>query len=144
MRELLTPQISVDDFLKVLAANADIDQRTSRIGFYAELLFAEDTQNPAALSLRDRVNQVLTDASNRILFFDLWFKDLPDGSASNLIQSSGDLHYHLESLRRFKPYTLSEREERIINIKDVNGILAIINLYEMITGHFAFTLEVDG
>jgi len=144
MRELLTSQISVEDFLKVLGANAAIDVLTSRIGFYSELLFAEDTQNPASLGLRDRVDQLLTDASNRVLFFDLWFKELPEETAAKLIQNSGDLHYSLESMRRFQPHTLSEAEERIINIKDVNGIDALIHLYEMITGHFTFTLEVDG
>ena len=144
MRELLTPQISVEDFTKVLEANTAIDVLTSRMGFYAELLFAEDTQNSAALGLRDHVDQLITDASNRILFFDLWFKELDEDTAAKLIQHSGDLHYFLESTRRFKPYTLSETEEQIINLKDVNGIDALIQLYEMITGHFTFTLDVDG
>lgn len=144
MRERLTARISVDDFLKVLEAYVAVDALTSRIGFYSELLFAEDTQNPASLSLRDRVDQILTDAGNRVLFFDLWFKELPEEMAVKLIQHSGDLHYSLESMRRFQPHTLSEAEERMINIKDVNGIDALIHLYEMITGHFTFALEVDG
>jgi oligoendopeptidase F len=144
MRDLLAPEISVHDFLIVLEAYKDIDILTSRLGFYAELFFAEDTQNPTALSLRDRVDQILTNASNRVLFFDLWFKELPEETAAELIQHSGDLHYFLESMRRFQPHTLSEAEERIINIKDVNGIDALIHLYEMITGHFTFTLEVYG
>ena len=42
------------------------------------------------------------------------------------MQGSGDLRYYLETLRRFKPYTLSEAEEKIINSKDVNGIDAMV------------------
>ena len=144
MRDLLTADISVNDFLSVLEAYTAIDVLSTRIGFFSELSFAVDTQNPRTLSLRDRVDQILTDASNRILFFDLWFKDLQEDTATNLIQHSGELHYFLESMRRFKPHTLSEVEERIINIKDVNGINAMINLYDMITSHFTFALEVNG
>ena len=70
---------------------------------------------------------------NRILFFEIWFKDLPDEAAGKLIAGSGDLKYFLESIRRFKPYTLSEKEEKLLTLKDVNGIDALVSLYEMIT-----------
>ena len=143
-RELLTSEISLQDFQRVLVILESINVLKSRIEGYADLAFAENTQNPAALNLRDRVDQVLTDVSNRALFFELWFKELPDDIANKLIEHSGDLHYFLETMRRFKPFTLSETEEKMINLKDVNGIDAIVNLYEMITNHFTFALEVDG
>ncbi|HEX9838575.1 MAG TPA: oligoendopeptidase F, partial [Anaerolineales bacterium] len=143
-RELLTSEIALQDFQKVLAILESINILKSRIEGYADLWFAENTQNPAALNLRDRVDQVLTDVSNRALFFELWFKELPDATTSRLIEQSGDLHYFLETMRRFQPFTLSEIEERMINLKDVNGIDAMVNLYEMITNQFAFTWEVDG
>ena len=57
---------------------------------------------------------------------------------------SGDLKYFLESIRRFKPYTLSEVQESLINLKDVNGIDALVGLYEMITNRFIFSFEVNG
>ena len=82
--------------------------------------------------------------SNRALFFELWFKELPDEVANQLMQPSGDPRYFLETMRRFRPFTLSEKEETLINLKDVNGIDAMVDLYEMITNQFTFTLEVDG
>ena len=91
-----------------------------------------------------RVDQALTEAHNRTLFFGLWFKDLPDDAAARFIAASGDLHYYLESLRRFKPFTLSEVEEKLINVKDMNGIDALVKVAEMITTRFVFTIEVDG
>lgn len=143
-RELLTSEISLQDFQRVLGILESINILKSRIEGYADLSFAENTQHPSALNLRDRVDQVLTDVSNRALFFELWFKELPDDIANKLIEHSGDPHYFLETMRRFKPFTLSETEEKMINLKDVNGIDAIVNLYEMITNQFTFTLEVDG
>ena len=41
-------------------------------------------------------------------------------------------------------HEVSEAEERVINLKDTNGINAIANLYEMIVSAFSFQLEVDG
>ena len=44
----------------------------------------------------------------------------------------------------FKPYTLSEAEEKIINLKDVNGVEALVTVYEMLTTDFTFKVEIDG
>jgi oligoendopeptidase F len=111
---------------------------------YADLSFAENTQSQAALNLRDRVDQVLTDSGNRVLFFEMWFKELSAEATQNMIEHSGDLRYFLETMTRFKPYTLTELEERMINLKDVNGIDALVNLYEMFTNQFTFKFEIDG
>ena len=144
MREGLEEEVPQAAFKKALRKLELISTLKSRVEAYADLTFAENTQSPAALNLRDRVDQVLTDTGNRCLFFELWFKELPDDVAARLSSASGDLRYFLETIRRFKPFTLAEAEEKIINSKDVNGIDALVNLYEMITNGFTFTLEIDG
>ncbi|MGA2489056.1 MAG: M3 family oligoendopeptidase [Anaerolineales bacterium] len=144
MRESMTPQISEETFAKILASLDSFNIIIRRLQAYSFLWFAEDTQNEAALNLRDRLDRSLVDLGNRVLFFEIWFKDLPEEAAARLIAHSGDMKYALESIRRFKPYTLSEVEEKLINLKDVNGIDALVNLYEIITNHFTFTLELDG
>ena len=143
-RETLTSGIGWQDFNKVLALLESIALIKSKVEGYADLAFAEDTQNAATLNLRDRVDQVLTDSGNRVLFFEMWFKELSDEVAQNLIEHGGNLRYFLETMRRFKPFTLTELEERMINLKDVNGIDAMMNLYEMITNHFTFKIEIEG
>ena len=143
-RDLLTSDITWQDFNNVLKKLEAITIQKSKVEGYADLSFAEDTQNPVALNLRDRVDQVLTDSGNRVLFFEMWFKELSAEATQNLIEHSGDLRYFLETMTRFKPFTLTELEERMINLKDVNGIDAMVNLYEMITNQFTFKLEKDG
>ena len=143
-RDTLTPEITWQDFNNILKKLEAITILKSKVEGYADLSFAEDTQNPAALNLRDRVDQVLTDSGNRVLFFEMWFKELSVEATQNLIEHSGNLHYFLETMTRFKPFTLTELEERMINLKDVNGIDAMVNLYEMITNQFTFKLEIDG
>ncbi len=144
MRDAMTPQASAEAFAKILATLESINTSMRRLQAYSFLWFAQDTQNEAALNLRDRLDRLLIGFGNRVLFFEMWFKDLPEDAAESLITSSGDMKYALESIRRLKPYTLSEKEEKLLNLKDVNGIDALVNLYEMITNHFTFTLDVEG
>ncbi len=43
-----------------------------------------------------------------------------------------------------RPYTLDEKSEQIINIKDENGMSAVMTLYSMLTNRLEFTMVVDG
>jgi oligoendopeptidase F len=58
--------------------------------------------------------------------------------------AAGDYRYYLEAMRHFKPHTLSEAEEKVVNLKDVTGSNALINLYNAITNRYVFKLQVDG
>lgn len=144
LRPQLTPDISESEFLDVLRRYEELSATLRALGAYAELWFSEDTQNQAALSLQGRLDQIGADASNRLVFFSLWVKDLPDESIDRLMQFSGDRRYFIDSLRRFKPYLLSESEEQLITLKDVNGIEGLLTLYEMITNKFEFNLHIEG
>ncbi len=117
------------------------------LGSYGSLWFSADTQSADALTYRNRITQKLTQVQNRVLFFDLWWKALDDDAASALLPNADqypDYRHYLTDLRRTKPYTLKEEIEQVINIKDANGIDAVVTLYEMLTSRLEFTLTIDG
>jgi oligoendopeptidase F len=143
-RERLSPQITAAEFLQLLRRYEAASAMARRLGYYAHLWFSEDTQAQEALGFLGRVEQLTTRIENRLLFISLWWKELDEEPARRLIDASGDYAYYLESLRRFKPYTLSEAEEKIINLKDVDGVNALVKLYEMITNRFSFKIEIEG
>jgi oligoendopeptidase F len=143
-RDKLSADIAVEEFRHLLALVEQISALARRLGYYGGLWFSEDTQDQEALAFRGRGQKILTDVQNRTLFFDLWWKDLEDKAAQRLLDASGKNAYYLETLRRFKPHTLSEPEEKVINLKDVNGIDALLTVYEMITTGFTFKVEIDG
>ncbi len=143
-RSHLTGTIAPSDFMDILHSIEAMRELAAIVNAVAYLSFAENTQSSQALALQDRINQIITAIENRTMFFSLWFKALPDAQARNLIAAAGDLRYYLESLRRFKPFTLSEPEEKIINLKDSNGIEALVKIYEIITNSFTFSLDVEG
>jgi oligoendopeptidase F len=140
----ITPEIKGEEFAKALKAIETVIEIASRLGNYGYLWFAEDTQNQNALAFMGRMEQLLAEVQNRVLFFNLWWKGLEDEIADRLLAYAGDLRYYLEKERLFKDHTLTEAEEKIINLKDVNGVSAIVTLYDMITNKFVFELEVNG
>ncbi|NOX62371.1 MAG: M3 family oligoendopeptidase [Chloroflexi bacterium] len=144
VREQLSDHITPEALLDIIGQMEAISQLAYRVFGFASLWFSEDTQNQDAQSLYGRVQQMIADLTNRTLFFNLWWKALDDENAARLMAEMGDYRYWLEEMRHFKPHTLSEAEEKIINIKDVTGSAALVNLYETITNRYVFELEVDG
>ncbi|HSV86542.1 MAG TPA: M3 family oligoendopeptidase, partial [Levilinea sp.] len=144
VRDRLRDDIPEPEFMQILRQQEVMNYRAHQIYSYTNLFFSEDTQNQHAQTLMARVEQFLAELNNRELFFSLWWKALPDEAAQRLMENSGDLHYWLEEMRRFKPHTLSEPEEKIINIKNVTGSSAFQTLYDSITNRYVFKLEVDG
>ncbi len=144
LRPLLTEDISDENFISVIKALEGISRLAHLMGSYAGLWFAEDTQNQSALGLVAKTEQQQSEIGNRTLFFSLWWKELSDASAERLMKNAGDYRYWLEEMRHFKPHTLTEPEEKIINTKNVTGVNALTTLYDSMTNRYVFKIEVDG
>ena len=143
----LDPKMSPGTFLEILRQYETLIEQTNAISAYASLWFYADTSSQDALTCRNRVRTAITAAGNRTLFFTLWWRSLSDEEAEPLLprgQEQADYLHYLQDLRRFKPHTLDEKSEQIINIKDENGIGAVMTLYSMLTNRLEYTLEVDG
>jgi len=146
-REPLQTDPTPELLLVALADYEAIVTEMHTLSAYASLRFAADTQSSVVLTLRNRIQHVLTGLSNRILFFSLWWRLLPEDEAERLLPGSTrhpDARHYLEDLRRFTPFTLEERSEQIINLKDSDGIDAVLTLYSMLTNRLEFELEIDG
>jgi len=143
-REQLSPNISEDLFLSIITEFEHFYRLMSRLGGFVQLAFAADTQDQAVQAQLARVDQFQAEISNMTLFFNLWWKALDEENANRLLQASGDFQYWLVTMRNFKDYTLTEPEEKIINIKDVTGVNALNMLYDSITNRYTFEIEIDG
>jgi oligoendopeptidase F len=146
-RAELAPDMDPARFLEILQEYKHLHDLQLVISGYASLRFYADTTSQEALTFRNRVRQATTAVGNRILFFTLWWRSLSDEEAWRLLPSESlhrdDRHY-LEEVRRYKPYTLDEKSEQIINLKDQNGVAAVATLYSMLTNRLEFTLPESG
>jgi len=143
-RDQLVPEISEDLFLNIITEFEHFYRLITQLGGFAQLAFSADTQDQAAQAQVARADQFQAEISNQTMFFNLWWKALDDENAERLLKASGDYHYWLVAMRNFKDYTLTEPEEKIINIKDVTGVNALNMLYESITNRYTFKIEVKG
>jgi len=143
-REELKDTLPSKKFIVIIQELEEITKLIQRIGGFAELWFTENTQNQSAQSMVAKTEQLSAEISNRVLFFSIWWKSLDDKSANNLMKGTGDYLYWLEEMRHFKPYTLTEPEEKIVNIKDVTGSSALVTLYDAFTNRYTYTINVDG
>ena len=143
-RPLLTDKISQLEFLTLIGELEMLYRLGHRVASFAELTFSGDTQNQAALGLMARTEQLLSEIQNRTLFFSLWWKDLAEDVAAPLMANAGDYSYWLEEMRHYKPHTLTEAEEKIINTKNVTGVSAFNTLYDSLTNRYVFKVEVNG
>ena len=147
VREELSSEMDPARLVEILGMYESIVEQIYVLSAYGNLWFSQDTQRPEALAYRNRIQQLVTQVQNRILFFSLWWKSLEDEEAERLLPSKEDhpdFRHFLEEMRLFKPYTLDEKSEQIINIKDANGINALLTVYSLLTNRLEFTLEVDG
>jgi oligoendopeptidase F len=144
LRTDLSPDMPVDLFMDMVYKLESISKDASRLSSFGGLWFAGNTQDQDAQNFVARVDQFLAGIQNRLLFFSLWWKGLEDHEAKPFLNKAGKYRYWLEEMRLFKPHTLSEPEEKIVNIKNVTGNRAVQTLYETITNRYMYKVEVDG
>jgi len=144
VRGKLNSDISTEQFIQVIQASEEMTRVANKLYSFAGLSFTADTQDQAAQSLYSRAQQFLAEIENRTLFFSLWWKEVDEENAKRLMSVSDDYRYFLEALRLFKPHTLSEAEEKVVNLKNVTGTNALTTLYDAITNRYVFKLKANG
>jgi oligoendopeptidase F len=146
-RSMLKPEISSKNFFEMIKDSESISEKLSIVLGYVHLKYAEDTSSNEAASLMTKMNLYATEISNKLLFFDMWFKkDLDENNANRLIDESPKVYQdHLKHERSLSKFTLNESEEQIINILDVTGIDALIKIYDRMTNGFEYEyVEIKG
>ncbi len=139
----LDPKMSSKKFMGILQDVEKISEKMSKIGGYASLSYSSDTQSDEATSLMTKISKLGSEISNKILFFDLWWKtQVDEKNAKRLIKEAGELTEYLSHKRLFAKYALSEPEERIINTLDVTGISALVKLYDKITNAYEYKMKI--
>lgn len=144
IKSRLDPKMPHKKFFGIIHDLEEIAEKMSIIGGYASLSYSADTQSDEATSLMTRMSKLGSEISNRVLFFDLWWKRTVDEkNAKRLIKDSGQYSQYLAHKRLLAKYSLTEPEERIINTLDVTGVTALVKLYDKITNAFEYQVKID-
>ncbi len=106
-----------------------------KLGAFASLAFAENSNDEAAKALYARMRAQLTEIHTEIQFLDIELQAIPEARFDVFLAAPelAKYRYYLERVRKYTPHTLSEGEERLASIKDVTGVQAWTQLYVEIT-----------
>jgi len=135
MPDMTGPRLS-----EALLELGEIDNLLSRVHSYASLRKAVDVTDEENRDLSAAVEQGVVQVLNALRFFELEWLALEDERAAELAAApevAADHHY-LESLRRFRPHTLSEPEERVLSERDP----AAVSAWQTLFGQTTSTIEV--
>lgn len=144
LKPKLNPNISNDDFKKIIFLKEQIKRLSAMLMHYHNLRFYEDNTSEKNLADLTKYSQLITELGNETIFFSIWLMHLDDKNVKRLVESKGLEKYkhHLEDIRKYKRYTKSEDVEQIMNLKDLTGEEALVTIYDII--HNGFTFEFDG
>jgi oligoendopeptidase F len=139
---LLSPAV----FFQALKEYESIQEEGVKPFLYASLLFSEDSQNNEYKTLLQNAKERWNDLETEILFFRLALIGLSEEKVREILSFPPlkDYEHALLFLRRFRPFTRTEKEEEILSRKNLTGRSAFTTLFDEFTGSFTFRLEVEG
>jgi oligoendopeptidase F len=137
-------ELGAAELAEAIAERERIEEVLTRVGYFAHLHFATDMADPPRGALVARITEKGAALDTQLLFFGLEIADLDDDAAEALLTGPELDHWRhwLRSLRKFRPYLLSEPEEKIVTEKTVSGVSAWGRLYEELLG--ALRVQLDG
>lgn len=129
------------------AAVSELEELASRVQrafAFARLIYSTDTSDEARGALLQKLQERATALQTELLFFELEWINLDDEKAERILADPAVERYrhYLESKRRYRPYVLTEPEEKILSEKSVSGSDAWARLFtELIS---ALEIVIDG
>jgi oligoendopeptidase F len=138
--------LSAEALLQALKEYETLQETLAKPQLYSYLLFAADSENDENKRLSQKASEFGNLMGRELLFFDLELIQMEDEPFRALVHDPllAPYRHFLEALRKFKPHTLTEREESLLSQKSLVGVQAFSRLFDEVSASLRYTLEVDG
>lgn len=136
--------LNAELFADALQKYEEIIEILGKIGSYAHLIWSTNTESTEYGKLLQEANELGSEVSQKLVFFDVEWLKLPDEKAEKLISHEKLKHWnhYLRTSRRYKEHTLSEEAEKVMSAKSVTGRAAWNRFFDETLGAARF--ELDG
>ena len=137
-------KLSAGELRDAIEERERIESMFTRAIYYAHLWFSTDMSDSQRGALVAKLTEKGAALDTQLLFFGLELAALEDEEADALV-GSDELErwrHWLRSVRKFRPYVLTEPEEKILTEKSVSGFSAWDRLYDELLG--AIRVDLDG
>ena len=137
-------ELSPAELREAIEERERIESTFTRAIYFAHLEFSTDMNDPPRGALVARLTEKGAAIDTQLLFFGLELAELDDEKAEAFLSSSEleRWHHWLRTIRKFRPYVLTEAEEKILTEKAVSGVAAWDRLFDELTG--AIKVDLDG
>lgn len=136
-------ELSYAEFAESLNSYEEIIQIMGRIGSFAYLQWSTSTEDAKLGKFLQASNELSSEVSQDLTFFNVEWLQLSDKKATQLIESEElkNWKHYLVVSRMYKNHTLTEDAEKVMSAKSVTGRSAWNRFFDETLGAARFTFE---
>ncbi len=125
-------KISSNQLLKAIIELEDIDTKIDKIMSYAHLLVAEDGNNEKNKIFYQQMQEQITNIASSIVFFSLEINEISEKNLKKIYADKKLKIYKnwIKNIRKFKPYQLDVKTEKLLQEKSITSRSAWIRLFD--------------
>jgi len=137
--------LTAAELAEATATLEEIESAIDRALTFAQLRFSTNMADPSRGALVSKLRERYAAIETSLLFFALEWAAAEDAAAEALLadQELERYQHWLESVRRYRPYLLSEPEEKIVTEKTVSGSSAWSRLHSELLSALRVSLDGD-
>lgn len=138
----LTP----DELRTALQELEHVHDLAGKPAYFAQLRYAADTSDPQNGAFMQAQMERSSALSVKLMFFDLELQALSEEDAGKVIESPelATYRHHLERVRVYAPYRLSEPEEKLMEELSNTGSRAWVRLHDELFSNQVFRFQAPG
>ena len=123
---------SSEKLLKAIIELEKIDIKMDKIMSYAHLLVAEDGNNEKNKIFYQKMQEKITSIASSLVFFSIQINQISDHNLNKLFsnRSLGVYKNWILNLRKFKPYQLDIKTEKLLQEKSITSRSAWVRLFD--------------
>ena len=123
---------SSEKLLKAIIELEKIDIKMDKIMSYAHLLVAEDGNNEKNKIFYQKMQEKITSIASSLVFFSIQINEISDHNLNKLFsnRSLGVYKNWILNLRKFKPYQLDIKTEKLLQEKSITSRSAWVRLFD--------------
>jgi oligoendopeptidase F len=114
--------LSATELAEALTEGEQLVEQVGRVSAFAGLQWNTNTTNASYGALLQRIREIGSQIQQTTLFFELEWAQIPDEQVKITADPAlARWRHYLENLLKYRPYLLSEPEEKILTEKEVTG-----------------------
>lgn len=135
--------LTASELAQALQEREAITEIALRLNSFGMLNFSVYSEKPEWGAFLQRLNEHSAQLETQTVFLTLEWNAVDDAQATALLDDPAlaDYRHFLEAVRRYRPYMLSEAEEKLLIEKDVTGASAWERLFEQLLAMVQVTID---